>query len=415
MLLPNLINVGIRGLTLGSRFFFIIVISKYLDAASVGYYGLFTASVGYALYFVGLDFYTYVSREIVKTPTEKRGQLLKGQAALSGLIYLSLFPVAMFFLWKSEWPDHLVFWFIPILFFEHVNQEISRLLIVLSEPLTSSLIQFIRQGSWVLASGALMNFNNHARNLDLIISFWLIAGLIAASTGVWKLHHLKTQGWNLPIDWGWVKKGVKVSITLLLATLALRGINTFDRYWIEALNGIELVGAYVLFLGLASTLLTFLDAGVFAFAYPVLIKLNDERSYIEFRRYVKNLLFQTVLISIFFVCATLSLLPYLLAWIGKPLYLQLEWMYAGLLVSIVIYSVSMVPHIALYAGGFDKAIIYSHINALLVFVLATWQISGHYADFSVLIGLCLSFLSILIWNSIAYVQMIKKIVNYNSI
>ena len=123
------INIGIHGANLGSRFLFIFFLAKFLDPAMVGYYGIFTATVGYCLYFVGLDFYTYVSREILKTNSAERGRLLKGQAALACALYVILLPVGILFLGRSGWPGHLVWWFFPILVLEHLNQELSRLLV----------------------------------------------------------------------------------------------------------------------------------------------------------------------------------------------------------------------------------------------------------------------------------------------
>ncbi|MGN6620788.1 MAG: hypothetical protein ACTHKR_06965, partial [Sphingomonas sp.] len=64
----NASNVVLRFGTLGVRFIFVFFLAKYLDASSVGYYGLFTATITYALYFVGLDYYVFTSREIVKMP-----------------------------------------------------------------------------------------------------------------------------------------------------------------------------------------------------------------------------------------------------------------------------------------------------------------------------------------------------------
>lgn len=262
----RLLNIGLRSVTLVLRFFLIFFLAKYLGPSSVGYYFIFTATVGYAMYFVGLDFYTYVSREIVKSPTHKRGQILKGQAALSGLLYLAMLPVAIGLLFKSGWPGHLVWWFVPILFLEHFNQELTRLLIALSEQLTSSMILSVRQGSWAIAIIVLMKLEESTRNLEVVMALWSAAGVSVASIGVWRLRQLKTEGWRLPIDWRWVKKGITVSAAFLVATLALRGVQTFDRYWLETLGGIQMVGAYVLLLGVVSTLLTFLDAAVFAFA-----------------------------------------------------------------------------------------------------------------------------------------------------
>ena len=263
----RLLNIALRSATLGTRFLFIFFLAKYLDPASVGYYGLFSAAIGYALYFVGLDFYTYVTREILKAPNGNRGQMLKSHAALTGVLYVVLFPVALLFLDQADWPGQLPWWFFPLLFLEHFNQELSRLLVALSEQIAASVILFVRQGSWAIAVVILLSFHTPSRNLDTILALWAIAGVAAAAMGIWKLKKLNMGGWRSSVDWQWIKKGIVVSSALLIATLAIRGINTFDRFWLEALGGINMVAAYVLLLGVAGTLMTFLDAGVLAYAH----------------------------------------------------------------------------------------------------------------------------------------------------
>jgi len=402
------LNLGLRSATLATRFMFIFFLAKYLDPADVGYYGIFTATVGYVLYFVGLDFYTYVSREIGQASAARRGQLLKGQAALSALLYLAFLPIAVWLLSVTGWPDYLVWWFVPILILEHINQEVSRLLIALSEQLASSVILFLRQGSWALVVVALMSFNASSRNLNAVMGLWMIAGIFAASAGVWKIRKLNARGWSMPVDWAWVKKGVRVSIAFLIATLALRGVQTFDRYWLEMLGSVEVVAAYVLLLGVASTLLIFLDAGIFAFAYPALIQHNHSGDTESSRKQVKRLLFQTLGISLVFGLVSWTALPYFLDWIGNPIYKNaLPW-YPLLLSAMTINALGMVPHYALYAKGVDRPIVLSHIFGLFGFLVSTWLLGDVFSAIAVPIGLNIAFLIILVWKAAAYFSVIKK-------
>lgn len=404
----RLLNIGLHGATLGTRFLFIFFLAKYLDPASIGYYGLFTATVGYSLYFVGLDFYTYVTREILKTPNDQRGSLLKGQAALSGVLYFLFTPIAFALLLQySGWPEYLFLWFLPILLLEHFNQEMSRLLIALSEQITASMILFIRQGSWALAIVALMAWVPSSRQLQAVMALWAAAGVAAALLAIWKIRKLRMGGWRSALDWNWIKKGIAVSTAFLSATLALRGVQTFDRYWLEALGGIEIVGVYVLFFGVASTLLTFLDAGVFAFTYPALIKHHQAQENGIARSKVNQMLGFTVLLSTGFSVVSWLLLPYLLLWIENSVYLNSINIYPWLLAAMIINAIGMVPHYALYARGYDKPIIKSHIAALVAFLLVTWLLSERLSVLAVPIGLNFSFAVILAWKSIVYWKLIK--------
>lgn len=401
----RLLNIGLRSATLGSRFLFIFLLAKYLDPASVGYYGIFTATVGYALYFVGLDFYTYVTREILKTPNEHRGRRLKDQAALSGVLYLVLLPFALVFLHQSGWPGHLAWWFLPILLLEHFNQEVSRLLIALSEQITASLTLFVRQGSWAIAIVAWMTWDSSSRHLDAVMALWACAGVAAAALGIWKVKQLKMGGWRAPTNWAWIKKGIAISAAFLVATLALRGVQTLDRYWLEALGGIELVGVYVLFLGVAGSSMIFLDAGVFAYTYPALIQHSHRQEHEAARAKVRRMFFQTLALSAVFGIVSWMLLPYLLNWINKPAYTNALGLYPWLLMATIINAIGMSPHYALYARGRDKPIIYSHLAALPVFILTTWAFSKTHSALAVPIGLNISFAVILAWKSIAYWQL----------
>lgn len=404
----RLINIGLRGATLLTRFLLVFFLARYLDPAALGYYGLFAATVGYAIYFVGLDFYTYLSREIVHAAPEQRGRMLKGQLALSVLLYLVLSPLGLWLLILYDWPLYLVYWFVPVLVLEHVNQELFRLLIALSEQLAASVLLFIRQGAWVLVMMLLMYLDGSARHLQLVMGLWVLAGVVAACLGLYKLRHLPVGGWGLAVDWQWVRKGVVVSAWFLLATLALRGIQTFDRYWLEALGGITMVAPYVLLMGIAGTLLAFLDAAVFAFAYPVLIQLHHRQDVAEGRRQVWRLLWQTVSLSAIFGLASWLALPYFLAWTGKPLYLQLAGWYPWLLLAMVLNAVGMVPHYALYALGVDKPIIHSHIFAFLAFLLTTAVAGRWLALQAVFLGLNVAFGCMLLWKSIAYIRWLRQ-------
>jgi O-antigen/teichoic acid export membrane protein len=403
-----LLNVVLRAGTLVGRFVLILFLAKFLDPTLFGYYGIFTVTAVYMLLFGGLDFYIYVSREIINTPPCQRGQLLKGQAALSGFLYLILFLPVIWFLVLADWPRQLVWWFFPIVLLEHLNQEITRLLVALSEQLSASLILFVRQGSWVIICIVLMKWNESARSLDVIMGLWAAAGLVAAGLGVHKLDQLKTGGWGRAIDCAWVRKGVLVSVPFLVSTLALRGVQTLDRYWLESLVGIEAVGAYALLFGIASTLLTLLDAALFSFVYPMLIQHVYRSEHNEVRRKVNLLWVQTIGLSAGFGLTSWFLLPYLLAWIGNPAYQEYIRWYPCLLSAMVLNGLGLVPHYALYALKRDNLIILSHFGSLPVFCVTTYIFSSEYSGFAVIIGLNAAFAAVLFLNAYSYWFVVRR-------
>ena len=385
------LNIALRGATLASRFLLIFFLARFLEPAQLGLYGLLTATIGYSLYLLGFDFYTFTTREILKRERHEWGELLKNQGALSLVLYVIFIPLLSLIFVKGLLPWSLAGWFFVLLVLEHLNQELSRLLVAISEQLLASVMLFVRQGTWAIAVTALMMIDPATRSLDYVFGAWTVAGFMAILLGPYRLSKLGIAGWHKKVDWAWIVKGLRVSILFLLATLALRGIFTLDRYWLQSLGGLEVVGAYVLFMGIAATLMSFLDAGVFAFSYPGLISSCQKKQPDLFFQNFRKMLIQTCVLSFGFVIVSLLLLSPLLSWLGNPLYVAQKSLYPWVLITMVLYALGMVPHYALYAQGLDRPIIQSHIVSLVLFVIVTWLLSKYFPLLAVPLGLCFAF------------------------
>ena len=398
------LNVSLRMATLGTRFLLVFILAKFLDTASVGAYGLFTAAVGYMLLFIGMDFYVYMNRELLKSADHERGRLIKAQTVWIGILYLFWAPIVFYGLPYLGLPHFLAWWFVPIILLEHINQEIYRLLIILSRQLAASCLLFVRQGSWALAITLSMALNENARTLQLVVLLWAIAGATAALAGIWTVHRMNFGGWRDDVDWSWIKRGVMVSGAFLVSSLALRGIQTFDRYWLEFLAGIDIVGVYVLFFGMTSALNVFLDAALYSFKYPQLVKLCHAGDYSTMRRLISAVAFKAVLVCFLFFVGTYQFLPMLLSWIGRSIYQSEIGLYYWILAGTVAYSLSMIPHYALYALGRDRAIIITHVIALPIFAFVTLIVSYWSRLYAVPAGVFASMIFVLIGKLTFYLK-----------
>jgi O-antigen/teichoic acid export membrane protein len=403
--LARLVNIALRGMTLGSKFLLIFFLARFLTPAELGLYGLLAATIGYALYLLGLDFYTYTTRELLKRPREQWGGLLKDQGALIVVLYAIFLPLLLLIFAMDLLPWHFAGWFIALLALEHLNQELMRLLVAISEQLMASTALFLRSGAWAVVIVVLMFLEPATRNIEAVFAAWTIGGLSACLLACVKLSQLRMGGWRKRIDWAWIQAGIKVALPFLVATLAIRGVYTLDRYWLEALSGLEVLGAYVLFIGIANAMMSFLDAGVFAFSYPGLIRAFQQNRPAEFRQELKRLITLTVVLSGAFSIAAWLLIDPLLSWLDKPLYIEQKDLFPWVLLATFLYALGMIPHYALYAQSRDKPIIYSHIVSLVVFIVATWLVSLHWSNLAVPIGLCIAFFSILVWKSYAYFRL----------
>lgn len=398
------LNISLRGVTLASRFLFIFFVAKYLNPSDLGLYGIFTATVGYALYFVGLDFYVYTTREILKNGRDKWGGYLKNQISLSSVLYVVLIITLAAAMMTDKISSEQALWFIGILILEHINQEISRLLVAINKQTAASALLFIRQGLWAIVLVAMMWLQWIPGNLSSIYTLWFTSGVISLIAGVVLLKKIKMGGWNTKINYAWIKDGIKVSGLFLIATLALRGLQTIDRYWVQYLNGLEVVGAYVLFIGMASTLMTFLDAGVFSFSYPTLINMYNQGDKKGFQQHLYKMSLTTIVITLIFIVVSLTLMPYLIAWTGKDIFNGYLEIYYILLVATVCNALGMIVHYALYAIGKDKVIIISHIGSLLVFAVTVYSLQNWNKVVAVPLGMVAAFLFIFVFKLAAYIK-----------
>lgn len=403
--LSRLLNLAIRAATLGCRFLFIFFLAKLLTPEELGLYGLVTATIAYALYLVGLDFYTFTTRELVKLDRSRWGSVFKNHAALSLLLYAVVLPIILLVFAAGLLPWQIAKWLFVLIVLEHICQEMSRLFVAVNEQLFASMQLFLRQGSWAIVVTALMLMVVEARNLDAVFALWVLAGLATVGLGLYKLHRLQVGGWREAIDWAWIRQGVRIAIPLLLATLALRAVSTFDRYWLQELTSLQVVGAYVLFVGISGTLLAFLDAGVFAYAYPALIKAYHAQQPSQYRMQMRTMCLHTLVVIGGFAVTSMVVLPYLLQWIGNPVYLQYQQLFPWLLLAMGLNAIGMVPHFALYAQKQDRPIIQSHLWSLVVFALATAAFVLWDSLLAVPAGYAFSQLFILLWKSWAYYRL----------
>ena len=404
----KLLNLSIRITTLACRFLFIFFLAKLLTPSEVGLYGLVTATVAYSLYFVGLDFYTYTTRELAGYNRERWGGLLKNQIILSLGLYCIVLPALTLVFATGMLPWELAKWFFLLIIMEHICQELTRLFVAVSEQLAASIVLFLRQGTWAVIIVALMLYEANFRNLEAVFGAWVLACLIAVVFSIRKLRVMNVGGWREKIDKAWIWRGVKVATPLLIGTLAIRGIFTVDRYWIQFLEGLEVVGAYVLFIGVANTLMVFLDAAVFSFAYPAMIVAYQNNEPTEYRKKMREMLVLTLMFSIVFAVICMLLFPHLLEWLGKDVYLQNYSLFYWVLLATILNALGMIPHYAVYSQKCDRSIIQSHLAALPIFVLVTTIASNWNPLLAVPIGLCASQIFIIGWKLQAYLQCTPK-------
>lgn len=408
-MLSRLTNVVLRCLTLGSKFFLFFFLAKYLSPSELGVYGLIVASISYSLLVIGFDFYTFSNRDLIKTEKIYWAAKLRDQTIVYAIIYIALIPLFVLLFLFNVLPRSYFFFFTILLILEHIAQELNRLYIVMSEQLLASIILFVRNGFWCFIVVPFMAFLPAYRTIETVMLAWLLGVLSACLLATTRLKDLDKVSLANQINWKWIKSGVIVAIPMLCSTLAVRGLFTFDRYLVHWLSGSDILGAYVLFMSIGNSLLSFLDAGVIVFMYPKLVELAHSNNGALFNKNMLTLFYQSVGVLFLMSALTLICLEPLLTWVGKSFYLDHSNMFILIIIAMSIFSLSLVPQIGLYAHNKDMPIILSHIAGLATFFalfLATKNLLHSLTVPYALIGACLI---VLIIKTYAFFKLQKSI------
>ena len=239
-----LINFIIRGLNLFSKFFLTLFLAKYSDSSFLGSYSIFITTITISIYFLGFEFYAYSQREYLSNQQEKLPSYLKNQVIVHFFSYLLLTPLICYFSY-SFIPNGNLLFFIIIMLFEHFNQELYRLLVVLKKPTQANISYFFRSGIWIFSFIILSFFKSDLRTLEFIFLNWLIGEVICLIFSLYILRELNFLNViKEKIEWGWIIKGLKVSLVFFISGFILKLIEYSERYFIKSIIGEKILGVY---------------------------------------------------------------------------------------------------------------------------------------------------------------------------
>lgn len=381
------------------KFLLIFFLARILPPEEVGMYGLFAATVNYSMYLLGLDFYTFSGRAMLHAKNTMWPAMLRDQAVLFICSYLVVFPLLGFVFFFGLLPVKYVQVFYVLLVVEHLSQELNRLMVTMGKPLAAGVYLFIRSGAWCYALIAAYVGEFIKIDLQIVLRLWAIADSLVLIGGIFLLRKLPWANLTWSINWAWIYQGLKVAALFLMGTLAARGMLTLDRYVVEAYSGREMLGVYTFYMGICFSLISFVDAAVFSFRYPVLVSLYKSNQQAAFKSARRDFGRQTLLaVMALALVAGLLIVP-VLEWIGKPIYMQHLPIFFMLLAASVLYVISHIPHYALYAMGHDRSIVGAHIVGFAAFIIFTVILAPRYEMRGVAVALLMA---------IAFVGVLKQ-------
>ncbi|MGK3224347.1 lipopolysaccharide biosynthesis protein [Enterobacter soli] len=391
-------DLSLRIAALGGKFLLMMAIARFLTVKDVGDYGLYVSIIVISLYFVGLDFYVFSTREILDPKVKKNtGEILFNQVVFFLFSYLLLAAV---------WPGLLTLSAISgvggLLFAltiaEHLSQECYRILIIKEKITLANFILFVRSGIWCYLCVPLLYFK--LIKLEQIFYLWLIFSAMSVFIGVIVIAKFESVLISdFKLDIAWLKRGVKTSFLFFIGTLCLRAINYLDKVIAVHFITSPKLGVYVFFFGVSAAVQAVIDVLVVTRYYPSLVKAIQENNVEETRKafitFKKKILFYNFGLFLLSIPACYLMIKFT----GKFEYVDNFLWYILIVIATSLLNISMPYHYALYSKKKDTSIIFINATALLFFVIITFigvNILTGSGMLPVLIGLIFSNLFMLI-------------------
>lgn len=360
-------NFVLQGITLVSKAVLLLVLARWLQPEEVGIFGLLAATLAFSMFLVGFDFHAFSAREMLSGDLADAPRLFRDQVVFHGVFYLVALPALWLVFASSILPRSVALVFYVLVVMEHASQELQRLLITLSRSTAAAVMMFLRGGAWVWFLFAAFVIWTPSRSVGFTAWSWVVGSTLALAFGLASLRDLDwARAWRSPIRWEWVRAGVLAAVPFLLASLALRGTQTVDRYALKWYVGDRAVGVYTVYAAASAAVVGFVEAGIIFVLRPSVVMAYRTGDLERYRGGMRTMATAAITGAV-----TLGLLAALLArpvlgLLGDPVYLSALpalWILLGAAVMIV--AVHLVDTM-LYVRERDRSIALGAGGAFLV-------------------------------------------------
>ena len=365
----GIINLSLRAVTILLKFILSIVLIKGLGVDQYGVFGLFQSSIIILTFVIGFDFYTFSAREILNNRPVKQNRYLKNQLVFHLIGYLLIIPIAFALSSFEIVPNKFIKYFILILVFEHLSQELYRLLILFGKTIISTIVLFTRSGVWVALLFGISQFTDYKISIELVLILWSIGALVSVFIGFKYLNFKWVKG----VDFLWIKNGILISIPFLIGTIFYKLVEFSGRYFLKFYLSNEAVGVFTFFSSIANILFVFVQTLVIIELYPTLVESKNSgfETFEKVFKNFKNKIYKTTVLGL--LLSIIGIYP-LLVFLDKFELLENIASYGLLLVSTFFFCLSFIYHYALYSFNRDIYILKAagltlFCNIVLSFVL----------------------------------------------
>lgn len=387
------------------KFLLIFLLTKEISLEFQGEFTLMNTNIALLVVFVGLDFYIYSNRLIVKDQTSLMF-VFKNSLVFYFCSYLLLIPICYLLYQFGLVPKEVLLVFIVLSILEHLGQELFRIYIALENVVFANILFFLRAGlwSWVLVV-YLFFVGTDGVNLFAILGIWALSSLTAIVLGIAQLPEIRRFG-SVPLDKNWIVKGVKVGASVFLATIFLKVIEYSDRYLIDYFLGKKALGIYAFYFQLSNIINVLVFTLYISFIYPKILKNVYNRDKEVLKRNKNEIYKSTLAIVLGMLVVFLISMPFILEAMNKQDLDANKDILFILMGSAIFFNFSFGSHYVLIAEERENLIIKTTFIAFVINLVLNISLIPLMGIYGAGIALCAS--SFALWVTKVYEE--KKLI-----
>ncbi len=384
--MASLFSISLRAALILLKFLFIIFYTKLSTVENVGVYALLVSSITIVVFIFGAELHSSACRDVV---TEKASDKKNMMFSTHSFFACVSFIILIFIYFIANYLGYLktFYWLgLPVVllcFLELYSQEISRYLLMTEKPIASNVMQLIKGGGWVIPVLFLISKSSEEEHLNLVINGWLISTLASTFIGLFCLR--KSLRFTLNIDITWLFIALKRARVYWFVAILAQFQMYSDRFVLNYFSGAYEVGVMSVFQNFTNVIQTFVQVGVIGIYLPKLISTYHDGNLSAYIQGIKKLVTQSSIIIIVISLALLLCIKEVLALIDKQIYFQLLDVFYLQILSTVLLTLSLLPHIVLYSIKADNTLFKIAIISLPFYLISLVILVNLYGIYGVVI------------------------------
>ena len=381
----SLATLSIRSIVLVTKFIFIFYLAKITSPENIGAFGLLQASSIIFTFIAGFQINTYISRRIAGREANIQGLEISQHLTWAFILGLIFSPIGGYILLYIIQDPTISITLVMVVFaFEIILQEIGRYLLIIFKPIAANIFEMIRGVAWIPIFIIWMEVAYKEFSFNSMLIFWISSLFCALLYGLYNLKDLNIRPSLLKLSW------LTNSIKSALNNYWIAILNQFqaygDRFIIGLLLDIRILGFYLIYLNLASSIQIFAQTGAIGIKTPQLIIDARETDKNKFKKNLTRMLMECIvigaLLTLFLNLFIESFLNYL-----NPEYLDYKNFLLPLCLAYISLVFSQVAQVGLYALKKDIKILKINLFFVFLYLISLIYFTSEYGANGAIISL----------------------------